>query len=99
MKAAIAQLMIAVVTFATGCSSVPQRRALLDQVARDTQGLDVEIMTFDPSTQVATVRYHHRIIYGKTSAAQYRFDGRSWGMIQESSNRASPAIGAPQTKR
>ena len=88
-------LMIAVVAFAMGCSSVPQKRALLDQVARDTQGVDAEILTFDSSNQVATVRYHHRIVYGKTSAAQYRFDGRKWEMIQGSSNQASQAIGAP----
>ena len=95
IQPATARLMIAVTVFASGCGSVPQKRALLDQVARDTQGLDVEIMTFDPSTQAATVRYHHRIIYGKTSAAHYRFDGRSWGMIPESSAPASQAIDAP----
>jgi hypothetical protein len=95
MKPAIALLMIAVVAFAMGCSSVPQRRALLDQVARDTQGVHAEILSFDSSNRVATVRYHHRIVYGKTSAAQYRFDGRNWEMIQGSSNHASQAIGAP----
>jgi hypothetical protein len=92
-------LMIAVVAFAMGCSSVPQKRALLDQVTRDTQGVDAELLTFDSSNQVATVRYHHRIVYGKTSAAQYRFDSRNWERIQGSSNQSSRAIGAPQTER
>ena len=95
MKPAIALLMIAVEAFVVGCSSVPQKRALLDQVARDTQGVDAEILSFDFSNQLATVRYHHRIVYGKTSAAQYRFDGRNWEMIQRSSNQASQTIGAP----
>lgn len=99
MRPARALLATAAVAFAMGCSSVPQKRALLNQVAGDTQGVDAEILTFDASNQVATVRYHHSVIYGKTSAAQYRFDGRNWHRFQGSASQAPQAAGAPGTPR
>ncbi len=79
-------LIILLATFATGCNSVPQKRALLAQVERDTQGVDPKILNFDSTNRVATVQYHHRIVYGKMSAVRYQFDGTEWERIEGASN-------------
>jgi hypothetical protein len=80
---------------------VPQERALLNQAEKDTKGVDAEVLTYDSSNQVATVRFHHAIVYGKMDAVRYHFDGNQWQRIEESSNHASEAIGAsaPQPQR
>jgi len=85
--------MIVLVALATGCNSVTQKQALQNQVKRDTHGVDAEILTFDSATQVATVRYHHRIVYGKTSSVRYRFDGSKWQRIKGASNNVLENIG------
>lgn len=67
-----------------GCSTVPQKRELLNQAEREMKGVDAEILTYDSTNQVATVRYHHWIVYGKMSAVRYRFDGNQWQRIRAS---------------
>ena len=84
-------LMFALLAFVMGCSSVPQKHALLNQVEIDTQGMDAEVLEFDSANQVATVLYHHRIIYGKTSAVRYQFDGANWKPVEK-----APTPGGPQ---
>ena len=90
MRSTILVILLAVLA---GCSSVPQKQALLDQVETDTKGADAEVLTFDSSNQVATVRYHHRLVYGKMEGAQYRFDGNRWEMVEDSSNQVLENIG------
>lgn len=98
IKMRLTIVMIALATFAMGCSSIPQKRSLKSQVETDTQGVDAEIIAFDTSTQVATIRYHHSIVYGKTSAVKYRFDGNTWQRIEESSNQTN-SLDAPSSRQ
>jgi len=57
---------------------VPDRRQLIQQSERDTQGIDAKVVSYDPDSRVATVVCHHRIVYDKTSAVEYRHDGHEW---------------------